>query len=299
MATRSAGGEGAAEGARQKIGEVRVPSVGTRELVTSQPEVVCGVCGRHLLRGEQAESFLADGDSHLVCDLCSVRARQLGWVPAAEVSLEPRQVDAGQRSRHALRDLLGRWRSGRARGPASGPGEDATGDARRTVAANSSSLEGSPASSASRGLVSAEREASSVGGTVGGADRSARGENAALLTAIEAFNNTEQPRRIAGIARSLGAPCMTARDTSAPASSEQSPGNPRSLSAHPQRVAIVAAWELCWYRWEVDLAGTWPSADLVASGAGFEELPPEDLAANAVVDERGMVSLASAPVRTP
>jgi hypothetical protein len=131
-----------------------------------------------------------------------------------------------------------------------------------------------------------------------GEDRSAREERAAFATAIEAFNNTEQPRRIAGVARSLGAPLVTVRGAGPSASPGQSPADPRSFSAHLQRVAIVAAWELCWYRWEVDLDGTWPSADLVGSGADLEELPPGDLAANAVVDERGMVSLAGAPART-
>jgi hypothetical protein len=86
----------------------------------------------------------------------------------------------------------------------------------------------------------------------------------------------------------------------ASASADESPGDPRSVTGNGQRVAVVAAWELCWYRWEVNLAGAWPSTELVARGAALEELPAEDLAANAVVDERGMVSFPSvaAPGRT-
>ena len=57
-------------------------------------------------------------------------------------------------------------------------------------------------------------------------------------------------------------------------------------------VGIVVAWELCWYRYEVDLADG--PAGVRVSGQGYElaELSPEDQAANAAADEHGGLALA-------
>jgi hypothetical protein len=280
-----------------------------RELVTSQPEVVCGVCGRRLLRGEQPDRFLADAQTYLVCDLCSVRARQLGWVRAAEVSREARPLDARQGSRPGLLDLLRRWRTAAGRAPA------ATGKQELSAAENEASALGGPSAGGEDGAPRAEHPAHTVRAVRAArtthekrpADQGAAPQDAApqagahqdpaILTAIDAFNDTEEPRRIASVARSLGPPWVTVRDAGVSASAVPSPRDPGAFSTHAGRVAVVAAWELCWYRWEVCLDGNWPSAELVARGVGLDELPGEDLAANAVVNERGMVSLASAPVR--
>ncbi len=94
-----------------------------------------------------------------------------------------------------------------------------------------------------------------------------------LQIALEAFNSSEQPRRIAGVARSLGAPEVTVR---------HSP----DVSA---RVWITVAWELCWYRYEVDLQDT-AGVSVIEQGMELDELPSEDRAANATVDERGELS---------
>ena len=84
-----------------------------RELITSHPEVACEVCGRRLLRGERPDSFFADARLIHVCELCTDRARQAGWVRAAELSGPPRE--AYRRSRRS-RTLLERLRRGRAGG---------------------------------------------------------------------------------------------------------------------------------------------------------------------------------------
>ncbi len=55
--------------------------------------------------------------------------------------------------------------------------------------------------------------------------------------AVAAFNASEFPRRMAGVARSLGEPEVTVR----------------SAEHLESIVRIVVAWELCWYRYEVDL----------------------------------------------
>jgi hypothetical protein len=95
-----------------------------------------------------------------------------------------------------------------------------------------------------------------------------------LARAIDVFNAGEQPRRVAGVARSLGAPEVTVR----------------VLEDSGSRVAIVVAWELCWYRYEVDLGEEAAGAQLVGQGMELEELPELDRRANAGVDEHGALA---------
>ncbi|MCW3064012.1 MAG: hypothetical protein JWN32_1184, partial [Solirubrobacterales bacterium] len=52
----------------------------TRDIRTSQEAVTCDVCGRTLLRGETAATYLAGGGRRAVCELCTPRALQEGWV---------------------------------------------------------------------------------------------------------------------------------------------------------------------------------------------------------------------------
>jgi hypothetical protein len=98
-----------------------------------------------------------------------------------------------------------------------------------------------------------------------------------IASAVELFNGSEHRRTIAGVARSLGAP---------------------TVSVHPAEeglslVNVVASWELCWYRYEVDLSEEVPTVRLSAQGYELDELPAEDRTANAVSDERGSLSLSA------
>ena len=86
------------------------------------------------------------------------------------------------------------------------------------------------------------------------------------------------PRRVAGVARSLGAPGVSVR----------------SAEHLGSVVSIVVAWELCWYRYEVDLDDEDAGARVLAQGTELSELPREDRLANAVADELGALSLAAA-----
>src|SRR5215213_4721644 len=51
-----------------------------KAITTSHAAVSCDVCGRTLLRGEQAEPFIAGGTRRLVCNLCTARATNEGWI---------------------------------------------------------------------------------------------------------------------------------------------------------------------------------------------------------------------------
>lgn len=93
--------------------------------------------------------------------------------------------------------------------------------------------------------------------------------------AIEVFNASEFPRRVAGVARSLGEPVV----------------NVRSAEHLASVVKIVVAWELCWYRYEVDLSE--PNAETQASVQGTElsELDREERVGNAAASAAGALSL--------
>ena len=98
-----------------------------------------------------------------------------------------------------------------------------------------------------------------------------------IASAVELFNGSEHRRTIAGVARSLGAPTVSVR----PAED--------GLSL----VNVVASWELCWYRYEVDLSEEVPTVRLNAQGYELDELPAEERSPNAVSDERGSLSLSA------
>ncbi len=56
-------------------------------------------------------------------------------------------------------------------------------------------------------------------------------------------------------------------------------------------VSIVVAWELCWYRYEVDLSEPVAEAQVIAQGTELAELAREDRIANALAGESGTLAL--------
>ena len=52
-------------------------------------------------------------------------------------------------------------------------------------------------------------------------------------------------------------------------------------------VEIVAAWELCWYRDEVDLSDEDPVVRVAAQGYELDELNPREREPNASYDQHG------------
>jgi hypothetical protein len=247
--------------------------VAARTIVTSHPDVACDVCGRRLLRGEQPDTFLGAGQRRLVCELCTSRATHEGWSREAEQHTTRARAEAPQRGR----SLLGRFRQSRwsttpdpvvptvSSGGADQPIEDRTArpvraDPRSAAAAQ---VDGRP-----------EREAFAESPPAPTVD-APEGERAdsSVRRALEVFNAGEHPRRVAGVTRSLGAPSV------------------RAAPLIGATVAIVVAWELCWYRYEVDLGDEAQGARLAAEGMELGELTPEELLANAAADERGALAL--------
>ena len=236
----------------------------TRSIVTSQPDVACDVCGRRLLRGEHADLFLAAGRRRTVCELCAPRAAHEGWL--REEDRHSASV-APARSRRG-RNLLGRLRQIR----------ESDGDfapEQRELELPLGGVE--PAGSydfldpfvgdvaEEPAVAQVQEPALPTGGEV------------KIERALEVFNAGEYPRRVAGVARSLGEPGVAVRP----------------VADSGSVVAIVVAWELCWYRYEVDLGDEAAGAKVMAQGTERGELAREDLLVNAVADEHGTL----APVR--
>ena len=92
-----------------------------------------------------------------------------------------------------------------------------------------------------------------------------------IAFAVEAFNGSEHPRTVAGVARSLGLPSVSVRP----------------MLGHPSVVQLVVAWELCWYRYEFDLADEDGGVRLSAQGQELDELEAGEREPNAVCDEYG------------
>jgi hypothetical protein len=230
----------------------------TRTIVTSQPDVACDVCSRRLLRGEQPDYFIADGQRRLVCELCAPRATHEGWLreteAAAEVTLPPMRPRRG-------RSLLDRLVAA-ARGPQSGERP-----ARREPAPN-----GAPESEYDL-FAAAEPVAEAPAVAALAAESTAP---AYLLHAVDAFNASEYPRRVAGVARSLGEPVVSVR----------------SAEHLDSVVRIVVAWELCWYRYEVDTGEEPVFAQAIGQGTELEQLSREEREGNALAGPAGTLALA-------
>jgi hypothetical protein len=89
-------------------------------------------------------------------------------------------------------------------------------------------------------------------------------------------NAGEYPRRVAGVARSLGEPVVSVRS-----------------AEHLETVVrIVVAWELSWYRYEVDLGEEPVVAEAAGQGTELSELEREEREGNAVATPAGAIVLA-------
>ena len=218
-------------------------------------DLACDVCGRTLLRGERAHPFLDRGAQRTVCELCVGRAEHEGWLREGAVPA----FDDSDRQRDRRRSLFGRMR--RPREPsadAPDPEPLAEPEPPKPVAA--------PRPERPRRRARETRHVRAI-------PTSAEHR---IAFAIEAFNASEHPRTVAGVARSLGLPIVSVRP----------------VAEHPSVVAVVIAWELCWYRYEFDLADEDAGVRLAAQGMELDELPRIDREPNAVCDERGRLAAA-------
>jgi hypothetical protein len=234
-----------------------------RTITTSHAAVACDVCGRTLLRGEEADPFIAGGTRRLVCHLCTARAANEGWIrEGLGDDLSVRHNGREGRGGSLLRRLRER---GRPRGeelPPLGPADDPGGHDIPPAPP--------PPPVRSEPVWEPPRQQRQVHAIPTHADLK-------RSRAVELFNGSRHPRTVAGVSRSLGDPMVAVR----PSLTEGS------------IVSIVVGWELSWYRYEVDLADEEAGVRLVAQGAELAELDPEDQVPNGLADERGTLALES------
>ena len=228
---------------------VQSDRVTTKDIRPDLAITICDVCGRTLLRGEHAEVYIDGGARRSVCELCKPRALQEGWLREGTVpTYDGSQATAARRG-----SLLGRLR--RRRDPerslgAPGP-EEAVAEPEAPRAPQRRPREPT-------------REPRHVRAVPMGAEQR-------IASAIDVFNSSEHRRTVAGVARSLGAPTVSIHPN----------------EGHSSMVDIVASWELCWYRYEVDLSDEEPVVRVAAQGYELDELSPRERESNASYDQHG------------
>ncbi len=229
-----------------------------RSIKTTEDHTSCDVCGRTLLRGERAEVYVGGGERRSVCDLCTSRALHEGWVREGTIP----DYQTGDGRSEGRRSLFGRLLARRP-GPERAPSAPSAGDP--------DELDDSPwpppvaAPNRVREQVREPRHVHAV----------PLSPEQKIATAVELFNASEHRRTVAGIARSLGVPEVAVLPSPARAS----------------LISVVVSWELCWYRYEVDLSDDQPSVRVSAQGSELDELSQEQRTPNAFADEAGTLTL--------
>jgi hypothetical protein len=238
-----------------------------KELRPTHDAVSCAVCGRTILKGERTEAYLAPGGQRkLVCELCTPRADHEGWIRESAHGDMP-----AARPREQRRPLLGRLRrERREEGPAPPPQQD------QAPAQNGEAPHHEPTT----------EEHEVVEPPAPKARRPSRRKDprhvravptnsqVKIERALEMFNHSEHTRTIAGIARTLGHPWVSAL--------------PRPEA--PSEVEITVAWELSWYRYRIDLGDASDPVTLLDKGQEIEELGESQREWNASATENGQLA---------
>ena len=258
-----------------------------KSIATNMAAVSCDVCGRTLLRGEKADVFLHGGSRRTVCELCTARAANEGWIREGFDDVDTAGTDRGGRG------LLGRLRRRerpvpeRRAEPAAVPVADvdpswdeddayeldepavAVAEAPQVVVHH----EPEPAYEEEPDV---EPEPVAPVAPVAPPVVRSAAANATLKVerAIELFNTSGHSRTVAGVARSLGAPLVAVRPSSTAGAV----------------VDVVVAWELSWYRYAVDLGDE--QVEVADRGSELSELTPAEQQPNAAADARGELHLA-------
>lgn len=239
-----------------------------KELRATHDLVACDICGRSILKGEHTEAFLAPGgERKVVCELCMARANHEGWIRESAHGDLPARMPQRER-----RSILGRLRR-REEDPLPEPSEGVppavSGDA--PPAEPGSEPDGAP-----------EAEPDAPPAPPRSRPKDPRHVRAIptnaevkIERALEMFNGSEHVRTVAGIARTLGSPWVSAVPS----------------AAQPSQVDVTVAWELSWYQWRVDLGDSDESVVLVGKGEELAELELPDEHWNGVAGTDGTLAV--------
>jgi len=238
-----------------------------KELRPVHDAVSCDICGRTILKGERAEWYLAPGGHRRqVCDLCASRAQHHGWIRESGAGDLPARMPRNE----PRRGVLGRLRKRR---PAA--------DEQQSRLAEQEAMYG-----AGNGSEPEEHELEETEAAPAPAPRprsrpqSPRHVRAVPTTAevkveraLELFNGSGHQRTVAGLARTLGPPWVSALP------------DPNQASA----VSVLVAWELSWYRYRVDLGDEADPVMMLDKGEELDQIEEPLRAWNAGLDQDGRV----------
>jgi hypothetical protein len=241
-----------------------------KELRPVHDAVSCDVCGRTILKGERAEWYLAPGGHRRqVCDLCAPRAQHHGWIreslagelPARPPRHEPRRGMLGRLRRRRpnpqaesearLAEQEAIWGAANGVEPDEHQAEEQTPAPAPTPAPRARSRPQSP------------RHVRAVPTTA----------EVKVERALELFNGSGHQRTVAGLARTLGPPWVSALP------------DPNQQSA----VSVLVAWELSWYRYRVDLGDEADPVMMLDKGEEIDQIDESLRTWNAGLDEDGRV----------
>ncbi len=228
----------------------------------------CEVCHRTILKGEPLEAYLAPGGQRkVVCELCARTAERAGWIRESAHADLP-ATRSGPEPRRSLFGRLGLRRPDSEEGDANGHEPPADEDeewgpeevpepgiqAERAAPAGPEPPSDAPASAGT------QRRTAPFGAPPRRDTRHVRAvpTNAQVKVerALEVFNGSEHRRTVAGLARTLGEPWVSAYPN------EES----------PSEVNLVVAWELSWYQYRVDLGDAHHPITLFEKGHELAEL---------------------------
>jgi hypothetical protein len=228
-----------------------------KELRPVHDVVTCDVCGRTILKGERAESYLAPGGQRRqVCDLCSLRAQQEGWIRESAAGDMPTRVPRSEPRRGVLSRL-------RRRAPEPPPPPAPPPSRYGNGAEQFEQEEPRPAPPRPRPSPKDPRHVRAIPTTA----------QAKVDRALELFNGSSHQRTVAGLARTLGTPYVSAQPDAAQGS----------------QVTVVVAWELSWYRYRVDLGDEADPVMMLDKGEEIEQIEEDLRDWNARLDADGRV----------
>jgi len=233
-----------------------------KELRPVHDVVTCDVCGRTILKGERAEAYLAPGGHrHQVCDLCSLRAQHEGWIRESAAGDMPTRLPRSE----PRRGMLGRLRRRRPNGAAEPALETSDGGQTGEEQAAQPRERGDrpPRLAEPRSRPKDPRHVRAVPTTA----------QAKVERALDLFNGSSHQRTIAGLARTLGAPFVSAQPDTAQGS----------------QVLVVVAWDLSWYRYRVDLGDEADPVMMLDKGEEIEQIDEGLRDWNASLDAEGRV----------
>jgi predicted Fe-S protein YdhL (DUF1289 family) len=234
-----------------------------KELRPVHDAVSCDVCGRTILKGERAEWYLAPGGHrHQVCDLCATRAQHHGWIRESGAGALPARVPRNE----PRRGMLGRLKKRR---PAGRAAEDEARLAEQEAmfgSGNGTEPDEHPAEEPvppprPRSRPQSPRHVRAVPTTA----------EVKVERALELFNGSGHQRTVAGLARTLGQPWVSAMPDPAQASA----------------VSLLVAWELSWYRYRVDLGDESDPVEMLEKGEEIDQIDESLRTWNAALDTDG------------